>query len=289
MTHSDYQAHYQADYMADYQNVAEQFQDQGFCFPLTIFSEDEANAYRQKFESLEPQIAGTKLGNKAQLNYVHVIFPFVYEIATNKNLLDAVESILGPDILIWGSTFFLKEPYTPSYVSWHQDLRYWGLDGDSLVSAWLALSPAKISNGCMRFVPHSHKNQLLEHKDTFSEDNFLTRGQEADIEIDESDTVHVELDPGQASFHHGHLLHASAPNLSDQRRIGLVMNFIAPHMRQVVAAKDFVMLVRGEDKFGHFEHVSPPTENLSEQSLSLHSHILRTQNEALYDGVAKPN
>ncbi|NNE23232.1 MAG: phytanoyl-CoA dioxygenase family protein, partial [Rhizobiales bacterium] len=121
--------------------------------------------------------------------------------------------------------------------------------------------------------------------DTFANDNFLTRGQEAAVEINENDTVQVELTPGQASFHHGKLLHASAPNHSDERRIGFAINFIAPHVRQTVAGEDFGILVRGEDRYGHFVHVPWPSEDMSKEALSWHNRILNTQNEAMYDGA----
>jgi len=200
-------------------------------------------------------------------------------------ILDVVESILGPDIMVWGSTFFVKEPHSESYVSWHQDLRYWGFDSDAQVSAWVALSPVTRENGCMRLVPGSHKGELVDHNDTFDESNLLTRGQEAAIPIDEQAVVHVELAPGQASFHHGRLLHASAPNRPDERRIGLAINYIAPHVRQVVAKTDFAMLVRGKDRFGHFQHVPSPAGDLTDDAVAWHRHILTAQNEALYDGA----
>ncbi len=258
----------------------------GYAFPVEIFSRRQAQSYRNTLEALESRAREGTVGNKDQLNYPHVIFRFANEIVRHRSILDAVETILGPDIMVWGATFFIKEPHSPSYVSWHQDLRYWGLDNeDGQVSAWVALSPVTVENGCMRFIPGSHKGELVDHHDTFSQTNFLTRGQEADIEIDESKVVHVPLEPGQASFHHGKLLHASAPNRSNERRIGFAINYIAPHVRQLVAKEDFAMLVRGEDRFGHFHHVPAPDSDLSESAMSWHQRILSAQNEALYDGT----
>ena len=265
--------------------LAERFAEFGYFFPVTVMNATEAFSYRTELESLERRIRSSQLGNKTQLNYPHVIFRFADAIVRTPRILDAVEAMIGPDILVWGSTFFIKEPYSESYVSWHQDLRYWGLDSDAVVSTWIALSPVNKANGCMRFVPASHKGGLVDHKDTFTESNFLTRGQEAAVAIDESKVVHVELAPGQASFHHGRLLHASASNCSGERRIGLVVNYIAPHVRQTIAKKDYAMLVRGEDRFGHFEHVFSPNGDLTAEAVAQHHEILITQNEALYDGV----
>jgi hypothetical protein len=266
-------------------DIADRFARDGYVFPVDVLSPDRAAAYRRDLEALERHARGQKLGNKNQLNFAHVIFRFAHEIVTHPKILDAVEAILGPDILVWGSTFFVKEPLTESFVSWHQDLRYWGLDSDAEVSAWVALGPVTEANGCMRFVPGSHTGELLPHSDTFASDNFLTRGQEAVVEVKEEDTVLVPLEPGQASFHHGKLLHASGPNRSDERRIGFAINYISTSVRQTVAHEDFAMLVRGEDRYGHFQLVPPPDADLSEQALAWHRHILSAQNEALYDGA----
>ena len=147
--------------------LAAGFERDGFAFPVDVMGAEQAQQYRRELEALEDIAAGNKLGNNDQLNYPHVIFSFAYEIICNLQILDAVESILGPDILCWGSTFFIKEPHSESYVSWHQDLRYWGLDSDDEVSAWLALSTVTEANGCMRFVPGSHKCGLIPHSDSF--------------------------------------------------------------------------------------------------------------------------
>ena len=208
--------------------IAERFAAEGYYFPIDAFSAEQASCYRRELEALEDANRGNSLGNKTQLNYPHVIFRFADAIVRHPRILDAVEAILGPDILVWGSTFFIKEPHSESYVSWHQDLRYWGLDSDAEVSAWVALSPVTQANGCMRFVPGSHKGGMLLHRDTFANSNFLTRGQEAAIDIDEDETVLVPLAPGQVSLHHGRLLHASGPNRSEERRVGLAINYIAP-------------------------------------------------------------
>ncbi|NBQ83916.1 MAG: phytanoyl-CoA dioxygenase family protein [Alphaproteobacteria bacterium] len=261
----------------------------GFLFPVTVFSPEQAQGYRAELESLERRLSGIKTGNKNQLNYPHLLFRFANAICRDEKLLDVVESILGPDILVWGSTFFIKEPKTDTYVSWHQDMKYWGLsDTDGQVSAWIALNNVSQANGCMQFLPKTHLGEMVDHKDTFSDDNFLTRGQEADFTLDEEEIVHIELTAGQASFHHGKLLHASPPNHSDDRRIGYAIQFIAPHVQQNVASKDFAMLVRGEDRYGHFELLNPPDDDLSPEALAAHHRVLTVQNEAMYEGTDKP-
>jgi len=266
-------------------DIARRFARDGYVFPLEVMSRQEAAGHRRELEALQRRAQGSRLGNKEQLNYPHVICRFAHEIVTHPGILDVVEAILGPDILVWGSTFFIKAPRSESYVSWHQDLRYWGLDSDGEVSAWLALSDVTEASGCMRFVPGSHKGELLAHRDSFAEDNFLTRGQEAAIEVEEAATLPVPLAPGQVSLHHGKLLHGSGPNRSDGPRIGLAINYIATHVRQVVAPEDFAMLVRGEDRHGHFQLVPPPGGDFSAEAMAWHRRILAAQNAAMYDGA----
>ncbi len=267
---------------------AASYKENGFYFPYDVMTPEEATASRVRLESLEQSHQGFSFGNKGQLNQAHILFRFAYDIVINPRILDAVEAIIGPDILVWGSTYFIKEPQSHSFISWHQDLKYWGLDDDALVSCWVAISPVTRANGCMRFVPGSHRMDLLEHRDTFDNANALTRGQEAVIDIDETSTAYAELKPGQASFHHGKLLHASSPNLTDDRRIGLTINYMAPHMRQIVADTDFAMLVRGKDRYGHFEEVPPPESDMSAEAVDWHNRVIAAQNGALYVGTTNP-
>ncbi len=262
------------------------YQSQGHVFPLQVISAQQAATYLCDFNAMMQQLGDQRLGYKAQINQVHVVARFASEIVRNPAILDAVEAIIGPDILVWGSTFFLKPPQSKGFVSWHQDLRYWGLaDSEALVSAWLALGPVNRDNGCMQFLPGSHAAGLVEHVDQFESDNILTRGQHARVAPDEEEIVHVELEAGQMSLHHGYLLHASAPNHSTQPRIGYNINFIAPHNRQVVAQTDYAMLVRGEDKHGHFTLVPPPEVDFDEAAMTWHKRILDALDETIYQGV----
>ena len=143
-----------------------------------------------------------------------------------KRLVEAVKPILGPDLMVWSSGLFI-EANTPHVVSWHQDLTYWGLSEVDEITAWVALSPSNLDSGCMRFVPGSHKRQLVDHRDTFDPNNLLTRGQEIAVDIDDADGVDVILETGQASLHHGHLFHSSGPNTTGDRRIGSAIRYQA--------------------------------------------------------------
>ena len=178
-----------------------------------------------------------------------------WAIATHAGLLDVVESVLGPDILLWDCSYIIKEAHNDRFVSWHQDLTYWGLDMDSaddLVSAWVALSPATESNGAMRFVRGSHRRGTFVHEDTYVANNILHRGQAIADNFEAEQIAQSELAAGQASLHHGWTVHSSGPNVTGERRAGIVMNYLRPCVRQVVGEFESATLVRGADEYGHF-------------------------------------
>ena len=215
--------------------LAEAYQRDGFASPVPILSNEEAAAHRAKLEAAEAEHGPLHYTSK-----VHTILDFAAEAATHPAILDAVEKILGPDILLFDVTYIVKEPHAESFVSWHQDLTYWGLSSDQQVSLWLALSPTNANSGCMRMVPGSHKHGKLDHKDSEDDNNVLFRGQSVQG-VREDDAVLCPLLPGEASFHHGWTLHASMPNASDDRRIGFNAQFIAPSVRQRGAERCFCL------------------------------------------------
>lgn len=248
---------------------ADAYRDQGFRFPIDALAEPAAQGYRAKLEAFEAEHGRLTGGRTSKL---HLMLTWMDELIRLPAILDAVEGVLGPDILCWSSAFFIKEARDPSYISWHQDGTYWGLSAPDVATAWLALSPATVASGCMKFVPGSHLAPVG-HRDTFAPDNALSRGQEVAVEVDENDAVHVVLRPGQASLHHVLLFHASEPNGSDDRRIGLAIRYVAPHVRQLNGKRDSAMLVRGRDVHGHFEPEPRPTRDMAPDAVALHDQV----------------
>lgn len=233
----------------------------GFVSPLRFLSEEQTAVHRRTMESAESKVG--KLHYKAK---VYTILQSPFELATLPDVLDVVERLIGPDILIYNAEYLVKEPQTPSFVSWHQDLTYWGFDSDDLVSMWLALSPATQESGCMRMIPGSHAGGMMEHIKTRDENNVLYQGQTV-AGVDESESVVCALQPGEASFHHGWTLHASMPNHSNDRRIGLNVTYLRPSMRQLKYPEDSAVLVRGSDNYGHFLPDRPATRDLDAKDL----------------------
>jgi ectoine hydroxylase-related dioxygenase (phytanoyl-CoA dioxygenase family) len=243
---------------------------------------DEALRYRRRLESHEMRAGGPISSNHR--HKVHLLFTWANELVRHPVILDAVEDVLGPNILCWGTNFFIKEPHTPDFVSWHQDATYWGLSTDEVITAWIALSDAPVESGAMKFWPGSHRKAQLEHRDTFHEHNLLSRGQEIAVQVPESEGVLVPLKAGEISLHHVKLVHGSEPNRTSDRRIGLAIRYIPTHVRQLVG-KDSATLVRGVDRFAHFEHEPRPTADLAPDFVALHKRIAERNAKILYRGT----
>lgn len=264
--------------------------DDGFLFPIPAIAEEQAQSWRKELESVEDEWLDNDLPlplNSYKRVNAHVVMPVAYQIGAHPAILDVVEKILGPNIMIYGVEFFIKEPNTKHIVSMHQDLTYWGLgEIDGMVTAWLALSPATSESGCMDMVQGSHKNSILPHEDTFNENNLLSRGQEIAVEVADSDKTAIEIMPGELSLHHGLMIHGSGPNSSDDRRIAAVIRYISPDIKpESETIPDYAMLVRGNDPNGHFVQTPAPTRNFGENSLALYEQIRKDQTKVKMSGA----
>ncbi len=259
-----------------------QYQNDGFLHPVQIISPDEAAQMRQELEQIEKDHPEVLVG--AGRNNAHLVLPFLDAFVHNQRMLDVVEDLIGPDILVWASVLFIKEPKDPGYVSWHQDYTHMGLEPHAGVSAWLALTPSTVESGCMRMISGSHRSEILEHHDTFDEDNILTRGQTIH-DVDESKAVDLVLQPGEISLHHPHTIHASSPNLSTERRIGFtIQSYIPPHVRQT-KIPGHVQRARGRDTYQHMIEVQRPGAPLTPGDIATRDKINQLLAELLYDGA----
>lgn len=246
----------------------ESYHSDGFLSPVRVLSIERALGYRQELEAAEGRFQPMHYVTKA-----HLLLLVADELAHCGTILDAVEDVIGPNILLWDSTFIIKEPADGKFVSWHQDLAYWGLEPDDVVSVWLALSPATVESGCMRMIPGSHRVGRVEHVVTFVPENVLSRGQTIVSGFHEGQAVSTPLNPGEMSMHHGWTFHASLPNRSADRRIGLNMNLIAPNVRQANLTGDSAMLLRGKDQFHHFLAESRPQRDFGEEARAMQIEI----------------
>ena len=265
--------------------IAAAYEKDGYFFPYDVTSEAEAAGLLADFQAAEAEIGDDRARLSLLRSYPTQLLPSFSGLIRHPRLVEAVSQIIGRDVLMWSSGFFIKEPDSSSYVSWHQDLNYWGLDGDLEVTAWFALTPATVENGCMRFVAGSHRKKNVTHVDSFAPDNLLTRGQEIAVEVDEASAVNVLLRAGQVSFHHGHMFHASAPNRTRSRRLGLAIRYVAPSMKQVSGDRLLVSHVSGEDRYGHFEIMPPPAGRLLAEDFDRARRNTEMKRGILYQGV----
>lgn len=259
------------------------YRENGFVAPVAVLSADETAAFRRRFEEYEQTHQGWYALSRGQKLYL--LQTWARDLASHPGILDAVEDVLGPDIFLWGLSLFVKDPRDPGYVSWHQDSTYWGLSEPDVVTAWVAFSPSNRESGCMKMLPGSHRLEQLPHNDTLAEHNLLTRGQEIAVEVDERAAEYLVLKPGDISLHNIRTVHGSEPNRSAERRIGVAMRYIAPHVRQINGERDSAWLVRGEDRYGHFVHEAPPERDMDEAARAEHDRIMKLRQGILYDGV----
>ena len=265
-------------------SAVDAYRRDGYYFPVPVLGAAEVAHCRENLERHEARTGAPLQGNWRHKS--HLLFTWVDELVHNCKILDAAEDVLGPDLLCWTTNFFIKEANSPGFVSWHQDAFYWGLSKDDVVTAWVALSPADLKSGCMRFLPGSQREDHLPHVDTFHKDNLLSRGQEIVVAVDGARAVDCILAPGEMSLHHVKLVHGSEPNRSHDRRIGIAIRYIATDVKQL-KVRDSAMLVRGVDRYDHFDHEPRPRRDLDEAALVAHAEAIGRQVKALYAGTDK--
>ena len=261
--------------------LAAQYRRDGYLCPIRVMTEARAAECRALLEQAEFKASEDPEGESYFREYANIVLGFVGDLLRDPAVTDPVSAILGNDLLVMACNFFIKEPNSTAYVSWHQDVHYWGLQEDNEVTAWIAFTPATRESGCMKFVPGSH-TEIVAHQDTFAEDNLLTRGQEIAVEVDEEDAIAAELAPGEMSLHHGRLFHASDPNRSSIRRIGLAIRYVPTSMAQIDGARMSATLARGEDRFGHWDLQPSGTGLLEPDDLQRHRDIRDRRRAVLY-------
>ncbi len=265
--------------------TVERYAKDGILFPVRVMDETEASDLRRRVEALA-EAEGGKL-SRATNQKPHLLLPWLADLVRHPRVLDPVESLLGPNILCWASGFFWKPASDPAFISWHQDSTYWGLSHADIVTAWIALTPSTPESGCMQVVPGTHHKEQVAHKDTFAENNLLSRGQEIAVEVDPKDVVDVVLQPGEMSLHHVRLFHGSEPNRSAEPRIGFAVRYIPTYIRQTAGQRDSATLVRGFDDYGHFDLEPKPESDFDPDCVAFHKAMLENAEKILYAGAAK--
>ena len=251
----------------DADRIAE-YSETGFLFPIDALGRTEVRRCMAGYEGIAGALGGSP--RAVQMSQIHRYYRWAWDLCRHPKVLDAVESVIGPDVMLWSAQVFPKRARDPGFVTMHQDGTYWGLDGGEVVTAWVALTESTVRNGCMRLLPRSHRLSILPHRDTYEEGNLLTRGQVVQAAYDEADVVDVELQPGQMSLHHVRAIHGSHANSSDRPRVGVAIRYMTPDVRPERPGQVSV-LVRGRDRFGNWTlQTDPPRFPSLESAVRAH-------------------
>ena len=261
-----------------------QYQDKGYLAPIVALTKDEANEVKEEIEFIEKKWPNELKG--LGRNYVHLISPIFDKIVHNSKILDAVEDIIGKNILVGGTTLFIKDPDKKGFVSFHQDAKYIGFEPHNWVTAWLAITDSNEENGCMRMYSGTHKEGLKVHNEKFNDKNLLTRGQTVEnVPIEQTEPVILKA--GQMSLHHPKIVHGSDINRSNKRRIGFVIqSYIGTNVEQVIG-KVYVQQARGEDTFNYHNHVERPTSTMGEKNINIRKMAMEELSNIFYIGLEK--
>jgi non-heme Fe2+,alpha-ketoglutarate-dependent halogenase len=237
------------------ENNHTRFDRDGVVYPIPVLSPEQSASYLASFSQIEDLLGRPikRMGNPA----LH--FSWAYRLATEPAVLDAVEEILGSDLLISGTLIFCKYPRDAAFVAWHQDTFYSNLHLTPSVSAWIALLDSTPENGCMRVVSGSHLQGTLPHEETREPDNLLKRGEEIQIDVDETDAIDIVLKAGEMSLHHNSIIHGSRANKSDTKRIGFIARFVTPKYSLGPQRTPFLR-ARGNFDCGHLIVASQPAD-----------------------------
>jgi hypothetical protein len=246
----------------------------GFLFPIPALTPDEVAICLAGLHRLEADLgcpiadADIKWRSHA---YAHS--PWFNNLIRHPRILDAIEDVIGPNILVWTSTFFIKEPNSPTFAAWHQDGTYFGLEPQEQVNAWVALTDATAEAGCMEMLSSHGAPRQLHHAALGLAHSINRAGQTITGAFDDADPVAMALPTGSFSLHHELAVHRSAPNRAAHRRIGIGLNYIPTHVRVNSPIRLMAMLVRGEDTYGHFDLINPPVAERDAAALAVHQEV----------------
>ena len=269
----------------------EKYWRDGYVHPLRALSEADALSLRNRIEAFEAEQACE--AQQALVFKAHLPFRWLSDIITHPLILDAVEDVIGPNLLCWGSSFFQKNAHDPRFVSWHQDTYYYGLEPPETLTVWLSITHSNLESGCVRAIPGSHESrEVVAFNNITDENNLLARGQTI-VGVDEDAAVPMVLKPGEFSMHHEAVVHGSDPNRSDDRRIGLSIHYIPTHVQRVKynrpGVKPRAALVRGADEYGNWEHETLPDADFHPERLAELEGIRREFLARNREGLAEPD
>ena len=262
------------------QTQVDSFHEHGFLPGIDVFGEDECDAFRSRVEAFErarPDAVEWAFDIKTNL-----LFDWVHALSRDLRLLDTIEDLIGPDILLTNSIFRIKEPDSVTFYGWHQDAARIRVE-PGFVLAFIAISDATQDNGCLRVIPGTHREVL-----PFSLVSYADRQVARVREVDESGAVDMVLAKGQVGLLHCNTVHGSGPNRSSGRRIGLINDYTPPSARQSTGMGSG-QIVRGVDRWGHFGAEPVPAGACTVEDVLARRRILNAYPENVLMGPLGPD
>jgi non-haem Fe2+, alpha-ketoglutarate-dependent halogenase len=249
----------------------QQYQDEGYLFPIQVFSSEEVDHFKSEFEKTKTLVGENVTPHDLRQPQIH--FRWAYEIATHPKILDVIEDLIGPDILVSRGSIFFKDP-GPGYYTFHADAYPLGISDEhagKFASVWIALTESNEENGCMQVIPRTHLAKI-EHTETLfaeehNQNSAVSRGLTVMMDLERAEKVSLVLQPGQMSVHHANLVHGSGPNRTNQSRIGIVMRYMAPQVKENAKLNHPVIVARGSDAYGYNDHLGDPPKGSLEDGL----------------------
>jgi len=246
----------------------QQYEMDGALAPVRVFSTERAAAYLRALEQFERD--HRDLSRSVLTVKPHLMLRWADEIVHDAAVLDVIEDLLGPDILLYNTAVWIKEAGDAKFVGWHQDCAYYPLDPPTHVTAWISLTDSVEENGNVKFIAGSHVRGVMKHSTNERASSLLSQGQSIQEDFDPDLVRSMALQPGEMSLHHAHAVHFSEPNRSARRRIGFGMNFIPTSVRCSGTVRHSAMLVRGTDRYGHFDAERRVGSDLSPAAKAIH-------------------
>jgi non-haem Fe2+, alpha-ketoglutarate-dependent halogenase len=256
------------------QEQVDKFRYDGFLFPIPALSPAEIETCLAGLQRLEADLGcAVADADPKWRSHGHMHSPWFNDLIRHPRILDAIEDVIGPNILVWTSTFFIKEPQSPTYAAWHQDGGYFGLEPKESVCAWIALTDASKEAGCMEQLSFRGEPRLYHHAPLGLANSINRAGQTIMDPFDETNPTAMALPAGSFSLHHELAVHRSAPNNASHRRVGIGLNYVPTHVRVDGPVRCRAMLVRGEDRYGHFDLIEPSGGERDTAALALHQEV----------------
>jgi non-haem Fe2+, alpha-ketoglutarate-dependent halogenase len=250
------------------------FHYNGFLFPIAALTPAEIATCLAGLQRLEAEVGSPVADADVKWrSHAYAHSPWFNDLVRHPRILDAIEDVIGPDIVVWTSTFFIKEPHSPTFAAWHQDGTYFGLQPKAQVCAWVALTDASAEAGCMEMLSSRGAPRQRHHAALGLANSINRAGQTIMEPLDDATPVAMALRAGEFSLHHELAVHRSAPNNASHRRVGIGLNYIPTHVRVDSPVRLKAMLVRGEDRYGHFDLIDPPGAERDAAALAVHQAV----------------